>query len=138
MNFFLGFLFSIALARAEGIVFIVNQHNEMTTMNREQIADFFLKRNRAWPDGTPVKFFDHPDSSSERRIFLRNYIQKSTRDIELYWIGQKLYTGHSAPSQVSTDAMVEIMVSRFPGAIGYVSDDYTLTRPVKKVTVEEK
>ena len=124
-------------ARAETIALIVNARNPMNSVKRSQVSDFFLKRVKSWPDGVPVKFIDRMDESPERKEFLRTYIKKSARDIELYWIGQKLYSGHSAPSQVSSDAMVEMMVSRFPGAVGYVSKEFTPTRPVKIIPVTE-
>ncbi|MES2527887.1 MAG: substrate-binding domain-containing protein [Bdellovibrionota bacterium] len=133
MPFFLGILLLVSVARAEGIALIVNVQNPMTSISRTQVADFFLKKNKNWPDGVPLRFFDRIDNSPERKIFLRDYIHKSSRDIELYWIGQKLYSGHSAPTQITTDSMVEIMVSKFPGALGYISERYELTRDVKKI-----
>lgn len=128
-------LFSVA--RAENIVLLVNAQNPMSSVTRNQVSDFFLKKKKAWPDGVPVKFIDRMDGSVERNEFLKNYIHRSARDVELYWIGQKLYSGHSAPSQVSTDSMVEMMVSRFPGAIGYVSREFEPKRAVKKIPVTE-
>ncbi len=135
MSFLLGVILLVSVARAEGIALIVNAENPVTTLSRTQVSDFFLKKNKLWPDGVPLRFFDRNDGSEERKLFLRQLIQKSPRDIELYWIGQKLYSGHSAPSQISSDSMMEIMVSRFPGALGYVSEGYELTKPVKKIPV---
>lgn len=80
-----------------------------------------------------MRFFDMNDENEERKIFLKNVLNKSSRDIELYWIGQKLYSGNSAPLQMSTDAMMAGVVSRFPGAIGYVSSSFSLSPGVKKV-----
>ncbi len=125
----------VSSAFAEGITIIVNEKNPVTSLSRAQISDFFMKRVKLWPDGIPLRFFDRTDGSDERRIFLKEIVKKSNRDTELYWIGQKLYSGHSAPSQVSSDLMTEIMVSKFPGAVGYVSREYETTRAVKKIPV---
>lgn len=133
MPFLLGVFLLVSVARAEGIALIVNAENPVVTLSRSQVTDFFLKKNKRWADGVPVRFFDRADGTDERKQFLRDFVQKSSRDIELYWIGQKLYSGHSAPSQIASDSMVEIMVSRFPGALGYVSESYELTKPVKKI-----
>lgn len=135
MPFLLGLILLISAARAD-FTLIVNAQNPMNSVNRSQVTDFFMKRSRHWPDGVPAKFFDRSDSEI-RKEFLRTVVKKSSRDIELFWIGQKLYSGQSAPSQVSTDSMVEIMVSRFPGGIGYVSKDYETTRAVKKILIAE-
>ncbi len=133
--FFLGLFILISAARAE-IAVIVNAQNPINSISRSQLSDYFLKRVRSWPDGVPMRFFDRSDSDV-RRAFLRNIVRKSSRDIDMFWIGQKLYSGQSAPTQVSSDSTTEIMVSRFPGGIGYVSKDYEITRPVKKITVTE-
>ncbi len=131
--FLLGICLLVSVARAEGIAFIVNVQNPATTLTRSQVADYYLKKTKQWPDGVPLRFFDRNDGSEERKHFLRSIVQKNMRDVELYWIGQKLYSGHSSPSQIVSDSMVEIMVSRFPGAIGYVSEEFELTKTVKKI-----
>jgi ABC-type phosphate transport system substrate-binding protein len=132
----LGVILFVSSARAE-IAVIVNSQNPVKSITRTQLADFFLKKLKLWPDGTPMRFFDRNDSSDLRKDFLHDYVRKSPRDVELYWIGQKLYSGHSAPSQISSDNLMEVMVSRFPGAIGYVSKDFVPTRSVKKSPVTE-
>lgn len=137
MPFLLGLLILASAARAE-IAVIVNAQNPLNSLTRSQVTEFFLKKAKQWPSGTSVRFFDQSDDSQIRKEFLRTVLLKSSRDIELYWIGQKLYSGHSAPTQLSSDAMMEIMVSRFPGAIGYISNDYVPSRPVKKINITEE
>jgi ABC-type phosphate transport system substrate-binding protein len=132
-----GLIFSLSIAWSQNLTVIVNSQNPMTSLSRSQLADFYLKKVKSWPDGVPLRVFDRNDNSVLRKEFLKYILHRTPRDIELYWIGQKLYTGHSAPTQVSTDTMVEIMVSRFPGAIGYISKDHELTRPVKKISITE-
>jgi len=135
MSFLLSLFILSASASAE-IAIIVNAQNPVNGLTRSQVSDIFTKRTKNWPDGMPSKFFDRTDSEI-RNDFLRTIIKKTPREMEIYWIGQKLYSGQSAPSQVSTNQMVEIMVSRFPGGIGYVSKDYEPTRAVKKIVVTE-
>lgn len=135
--FLLGLILFVSASQAEELAIIVNAQNSMNSLSRTQISDFFLKKSKQWPDGTAVRFFDRSDASELRKTFLRTFINKSSRDIELYWIGQKLYSGLSAPSQLSSDNMTEIMVSRFPGGVGYVSKEYVTTRPVKKIIIAE-
>ncbi len=135
--FILGLILLVSAARAENFAIIVNSQNPANTITRAQISDFYLKKLKNWPDGVPQRFFDHSDNSKLRKEFIRTVIRKSTRDVEMYWIGQKLYSGLSAPTQVSSDTMVEIMVSRFPGGIGYVSKDFEPRRAVKKIIISE-
>ena len=133
----LGILLCISAARAEDFAIIVNAQNPMTTIPRTMVADFYLKRIKNWPDGVPQRFFDRTDKSELRKTFIRTVIHKSSRDVEMYWIGQKLYSGLSAPTQLASDTMVEIMVARFPGGIGYVSKDFEPKRAVKKINITE-
>lgn len=135
--FLLGVFILISAAWAESLAVIVNDQNPITSISRSQLSDFFLKKVKTWNDGVPLRVFDRNDQSEIRREFLRTIVKKSVRDIELYWIGQKLYSGQSAPTQVATDSMMEMMVSRFPGGVGYVSKDFEPTRPVKKIPVTE-
>jgi hypothetical protein len=92
-----------------------------------------MKRERKWPNGDAVRFFDFRDENQSRNIFLKTIVKKTSREIELFWIGEKIYTGNIAPIQVTTDSMMTSMVSRFPGGIGYVSSKLTLPKTVKRI-----
>jgi hypothetical protein len=118
------------------LVFVVNRSNPIDHLTPSEVSNYFLKRQSHWPDGTPVRFIDHEAGSSARAIFLQRVIQKSPREVDLYWIGQKLYSGNSAPIQVSRDAMVLNFVAKFKGAIGYILESGTsLPSEVKSVPV---
>lgn len=127
----------IRFLRAEDVNIIINEKNPISELSEEQIANFFLKKIRQWPNGAPVRFFDQLDEKEERKIFLKTYVKKSSREVELYWIGQKLYTGYSAPLQINSDLMAGV-VARFPGAIGYVSSSFSGAPGVKKVSINKE
>ena len=129
---------SFSLKAAEHIKIIVNANNSIQTITTSQIQDFFLKRARTWPDGTPVRFFDRSDDSPERKIFLQNYLKRTARQVEQHWIGQKLYSGDSSPSQVTSDSLMVSLVSRFPGGIGYVSAYFSAGKGVKIIEVNKE
>lgn len=131
-------IFFSEVVLGQDVTIIVNEQNPINEISQTQIQNLFLKKNRQWPNGQAVRFFDRRDDSAERKHFLSQYIRKTSRDIELYWIGQKLYSGNSAPIQVSTDSMMVSMVSRFPGAIGYVSSNFQGGPGVKKLVVRKE
>lgn len=140
MKIFLAFslifmIVSKALSQ-EGIVFIVNERNPVTVMTPSQIADFYFKRSRTWSDGSPIRFFDRIDDAPEKAVFLRQILHRTSRDIDLYWIGQKLYTGNSAPTQVASESTLASLIARFPGGIGYVSPSFMGAPGVKKIEVK--
>lgn len=128
-------LLSTGAAHSEEIVVIVNAANTTAEITDGELKNFFLKRKREWSDGTAVRFIDRKEGVASRREFLSGYIGKSARDIELYWIGQKLYSGDAAPMQVDSDASVVSLVSALRGAVGYVSAESPLNPSVKELEV---
>lgn len=125
----------MTFAHADEITFIVNEQNPTLELTDVQVTNYFFKKVRQWPNGVPVKFFDQMNDKEERKSFLKDYMKRTSRDVELYWIGQKLYTGNSAPLQITSDFMMANVVARFPGAIGYVSSSFQGAPGVKKITV---
>ena len=137
-HLFFVLLFMIsAPALAEKIIIVTNVMNSTNQISRDQIQDYFFKRNRSWPDGKPVRFFDRQDNSHERAVFLKSHLHKSARQVDQFWIAQKFNTGDSAPIQVSTDTMTLNMVSRFPGGISYVKEGVSLPKNVKILEISE-
>jgi ABC-type phosphate transport system substrate-binding protein len=123
-------------AESSGLVFIVNAENPATSISASEIRDYFFKRKRSWPDGTGVRFIDRAVGSAIRQEFLKTVLQKKSDEVDMFWIGQKLYSGESAPMQESSDSMTIRFVESFKGAIGYVSASTDLTdRKVKVVKV---
>lgn len=125
---------SLQIAHAsQSIDVIVNAQNSVTSIKRSELNDYFMKRERKWPNGDAVRFYDFRDENLSRVVFLKNVVQKTSREIELFWIGEKIYTGNIAPIQVTTDSMMTSMVSRFPGGIGYVNSKIKLPKTVKRI-----
>jgi ABC-type phosphate transport system substrate-binding protein len=128
--------FFIQNVGATDIVVIVNEKNPISFISTDQLNSFFTKKERSWKNGQAVRFFDHRDENMNRNIFLAKFIKKTSREIELYWIGEKIYTGNIAPIRVTSDSMMVSMVSRFNGGIGYVSNTFKLPKTVKKILVK--
>ncbi len=128
-------LFSSMTLWAENILVITNVANPVNQITKNQLQDYFFKRNRVWPHGEPVRFFDRSDNSTIRNIFLREFVQKSSRQVDQFWIGQKFNTGDSAPTQVSSDYLSMSLVSRFAGGICYVLEGTPLSKDVKIINI---
>lgn len=132
----LSLTFFIQNAKAD-VVIIVNEKNPVSSISVSELEKFFMKKERKWSNGDPVRFFDYRDENDNRKNFLKTFIKKTSREIELYWIGEKIYTGNIAPIQISSDSMMTSMVSRFPGGIGYISSTYRLPKTVKALTIKK-
>ena len=101
----------------------------MTSLTAEQIAAYYLKKQTRFPDGTPVRFIDWKTDASAHVAFLNQVLGKSNREVELYWIGQKNFTGYSAPLGATSNEMIMRFVSKFKGALGYVTKFDELDSP---------
>ncbi len=134
------FFFFLNLSKASEVappVFIVNSANPNSKLSVLDLADYYLKKKRFWSNRTSVRFIDRPDNSPLREYFLKNVLKQTSREIDLYWIGQKLATGNGAPLQVPADSLVASMVLNFPESIGYVGSNFALPPGVKKITIIE-
>jgi ABC-type phosphate transport system substrate-binding protein len=120
------------------VIFIVHPENPLKELSTQEVSDFYFKRNRYWPDGTKVRFFDQKSSSPERLWFIQKILKKTPRELDLFWIGEKNFNGQGAPIIAPNDDMVVSSVATVPGAIGYVSgDDADLDLShVKKIVVK--
>ena len=128
-------LLSLPTHAALSIDIIVNVENPADSITATDVTNYFMKKERKWPDGNAVRFFDYRDENKSRAAFLKTYINKTSREIELFWIGEKIYTGNIAPIQITSDSMMVSMVSRFPGGIGYISKTAPISKNVKRLKV---
>lgn len=126
------------LSAADSVIIIVNKANPATSMSSRVLADYYKKKKTHWPNGMLVRFIDQKAGSPIRKTFLERFLRQTPHAIDLFWIGQKLYTGDSAPVQAPSDAMVIQMVASFDGGVGYVSPSSDLAgEDVKPITVKE-
>lgn len=120
----------------ESLVFIVNLKNTATTISAQDLKDYYYKKKRSWPDGTSVRFIDRVNGSL-RKMFLTDILKATAEELDLFWIGQKLYSGNSAPLQESSDSLVIQFVNSFDGGVGYVSSSTPInSKKVKAIQVE--
>lgn len=127
-----------ARSKLNGMIFIVNTENTSEQISSRDIGDFYFKRKRHWPNGESVRFIDRTPTNRVRDSFLKSILNKTQTEVELFWIGQKLYSGDSAPLRESTDTATIQFVSTFKGAIGYVANDVALSgKNVKTIKVSD-
>ena len=125
----------MALAGTPEVVFIVNSENNTEKLTMAEVRDFYFKRKRRWGNGESVRFIDRT-TGPLRESFLKKYIDKSASDVELFWIGQKLYSGDSAPLKEASDGTIMSFVGSLKGAIGYVDQTTVLRKNVKVLKIE--
>jgi len=114
-----------APAADEGsFVVIVAASNPATSIRRQELARFFLKKTGRWNDGRGVVPVDLSAGSPVRSAFTRAVLSVEgmgqISSVQNFWL-QQVYSGQSTPPPVKpADADVIAYITANPGAIGYV------------------
>jgi hypothetical protein len=82
----------------------------------------FTRVLRDWPDRTPVTAINLAPSVPERVVFDRVVLGMDPDDVAQFWIDQMIRGDSPPPRQLSSAAAIVDLVSRTPGAIGYIPD----------------
>jgi hypothetical protein len=100
---------------------IVHADHPTASDTRDFLAKAFLKKVRAWPDGTAIKPVDLPADSPVRRDFTRGVLQRSVAAVKRYW-QQAIFSGRDVPPpEVASEERALRYVSEHPGSVAYVS-----------------
>jgi ABC-type phosphate transport system substrate-binding protein len=111
-----------AQARADGAYrVIVNASSATTVVERQLLADAFLKKITSWPGGPTIRPVDQGAEAPARRKFTEEVLGRTVEAVRNYW-QQQIFSGRALPPpEVDTDDEVVQYVQRYPGAVGYVS-----------------
>jgi ABC-type phosphate transport system substrate-binding protein len=114
---------------------IVNRSNPVSDLSRAEVSAIFMKRMRSWEDGSEIVAVDQPARSPLRDVFSRTIHEKSVAFVSRYW-QRLIFAGRGIPPAVAaSDEEVIAFVARNRGAIGYVSQNATLSDDVKVLLV---
>ncbi len=132
-------LSALALSAQESVSFklVVHPDNPTTSAKRKEVANFFLRKVKAWPDGTGVEPVDLRSTSEVREVFSREIHNRSVRSILLYWQRQVFSGRTTSPPTFESDAEVLRFVRERRGAIGYVSDTASI-EGVRVLTISDQ
>ena len=101
---------------------LVHPENPSAALDREFVADVYLKRVTRWPDGQTVRPVDQQASSAVRGRFSDVVLKRSVDAVRSYW-QQRIFSGRDVPPpEADSDLSVLRYVQENAGAIGYVSD----------------
>ena len=112
---------------------IVHPHNDQLSVDRQFVADAFLKKISTWPTGEVLRPADLVSSSAVRRSFSEEVLHRSVPDVKGYW-QQRIFSGRDVPPpEFDTDEDVIKYVLKYEGAVGYVSANAHLDRDGPRV-----
>ena len=128
-------------ADESSFVVITAASNPATSIKRQELARYFLKKTGRWGDGRGVVPVDQSAGSPVRAAFTRAVLaiegMGQISAVQNFWL-QQVYSGRSTPPAVkATDAEVLAFVLANPGAIGYVAAAPAAGGGVKVLTVTD-
>ncbi len=113
----------VAAADSRGAAYqvVVNPNNPTASLDRETVAEAFLKKTTEWPEGATMRPVDLPASSPVRRQFSEEVLHRSVSEVKGYW-QQRIFSGRDVPPpELDSDDEVIKYVLKYEGGIGYVS-----------------
>ena len=111
---------------------VVNAARAESTMTRRQVADYFLRRNSQWGDGTQVLVADLSTTSPARAAFSRDVMGQDVDFVIRYW-QQQISSSRGFPPIVKSEKDVIAFVAGTVNGIGYVSGETPLPSGLKAV-----
>ncbi len=125
-----------AAAAGRGFQVIVHPSNPAASVTRGELADVYLKKQTAWPDGSAIEPVEPPEASLTRTYFLSDVMNgRSALALRAFW-QKKASSGRSPPVGKASEDEVVAFVKSTPGAIGYVAPG-TAVVGVKVVEVKD-
>jgi len=116
---------------------IVNPANTSAQIHRSAIVAIYFGQMTRWSDGKPVVPVDQSVRSPVRLAFSEKILGKPVEDVQHLWL-RKVAAEHVFPPRVKpSDAEVAAFVRANPGAIGYVSLEFTVDQTVKVLKIVE-
>ncbi len=125
-----------AVPADRGYQVIVHPSNAAASMTRVQLADVYLKKQIAWPDGSAIEPVEPPERARARTYFLYDVMNgRSALALKAFW-QKKAAAGKTPPVEKASDEDVVAFVKATPGAIGYVAPT-TAVAGVKVVEIKD-
>ena len=101
------------------IAVVVGQASPIKSTTKDTLRELYLRRQRVWPNGSPVIPINLPPSSGVRDEFSRLVLGRSTQDLVPYWNG-RYFDGIVPPQVLPSSAAIRGFLAAEPGAIAYL------------------
>ncbi|MEM9293524.1 MAG: hypothetical protein AAGD01_17705 [Acidobacteriota bacterium] len=129
---------STAAFSQSGYKLIVNSDNPVSSLSKDEVSDYFLKKTSSWKSAgfdQRVNPLDLTAPPEVRNAFSEDVHGRSANAIKKYW-QRLIFTGRGTPPrEVDSDSEAISFVASTPGGIAYVSPSASLPGGVKAVSV---
>ncbi|WP_036268084.1 hypothetical protein [Methylocaldum szegediense] len=115
---------------------VVHPDAPVSELSRQEARALFTMSQRSWSDGSPVVVFVLPDSSPIHKEFCKKHLGMFAHQLRQTW-DRKVFSGTGqAPELVSTIKEMRALISKTPGAIGYLPES-EIDDSVRSITIRE-
>lgn len=105
---------------------IVHPNNPISSVDRQFLADAFLKKVKRWPNREVIRPADLFLRDGTRKEFTKGVLGRSVDAVKAYW-QQQIFSGRDIPPPAFEDGeKVVAFVLKHEGAVGYVSGTVSL------------
>jgi ABC-type phosphate transport system substrate-binding protein len=126
---------SPAIAEPPAFRVIVHPANPAAKLDKQFVADAFLKKRTRWGDDRAIQPVDLGQKTSARGAFSHDILGRDVVSVRRYW-AQRVFSGRGVPPpELANDNEVVKFVATHSGAIGYVAASAVLA-DVKVVEVD--
>ena len=101
-------------------VVVVNKENPVKTLSVVELRSIFMKQSRMWSHAEPMVPVDWDSTHYLRRVFSKQVLNRSVREMADYWVQQSMQQGLTPPSTQRSARAVLRFVASVPGAISYM------------------
>jgi ABC-type phosphate transport system substrate-binding protein len=101
-------------------VVVVNKENPVKTLTVVELRSIFMKQSRMWSHAEPMVPVDWDSTHYLRRVFSKQVLNRSVREMADYWVQQSMQQGLTPPSTQRSARAVLRFVASVPGAISYM------------------
>jgi ABC-type phosphate transport system substrate-binding protein len=105
---------------SDAIAVIVNKAATVTKVTRDELRPIFQTKKDTFPDGTPARPFNLPESIGVRQGFDAAVLGLDPDRVARFWIDRKIRGGERPPQTAPSAAVMLKVVSKTPGAVGYI------------------
>jgi ABC-type phosphate transport system substrate-binding protein len=124
-----------AIAESPAFRVIVHPANPAAKLDKQFVADAFLKKRTRWGDDRAIQPVDLGQKTSARGAFSHDILGRDVVSVRRYW-AQRVFSGRGVPPpELANDSEVIKFVATHGGAIGYVAAGAALA-DVKVVEVD--
>jgi ABC-type phosphate transport system substrate-binding protein len=120
---------------AQSIDLVINRDVSQETISRNSLRSIFSMRKTLWPDGKPIHVFVMPDKTNLHIDFSKQLLGLFPHQLRRVW-NRQIYSGMGqAPTKVESEQEMRELVTKTPGAIGYLSEG-TINEHIRIISVE--